>query len=65
MSIIFQHAPIELKFLHNDPYDILSFPDIFWNSFEVIKGSQKGQKFNFLKMLQLSWNFYTMILKTF
>ena len=54
MSIIFQHAPIELKFLHNDPYDILSFPDIFWNSFEVIKGSQKGQKFNFLKMLQMS-----------
>ena len=42
-------APIELKFQYNDPYDILSVLKIFCNSFEVIKGSQSGQRSNFQK----------------
>ena len=46
---IYKDAPIELKFQYNDPYDILSILKIFFNSFEVIKGSQSGQRSNFIK----------------
>ena len=46
---IYKDAPIELKFQYNDPYDILSILKIFCNSFEVIKGSQSGQRSNFQK----------------
>ena len=46
---IYKDAPIELKFQYNDPYDILSILKIFCNSFEVIKGSQRGQRSNFQK----------------
>ena len=45
---IYKDAPIELKFQYNDPYDILSILKIFCNSFEVIKGSQSGQRSNFM-----------------
>ena len=41
---IYKDAPIELKFQYSDPYDILSILKIFCNSFEVIKGSQSGQR---------------------
>ena len=40
---IYKDAPIELKFIYNGPYDILSMLKIFQDSFEVIKGSQRGQ----------------------
>ena len=43
---IYKDAPIELKFQYNDPCDILSILNGFWNSFEVIKGSQRGQRSN-------------------
>ena len=53
---IFKNAPIELKFINNDQYDILSICNIdFEKSFEVIKGSQRGQKAMFIIMVQLSW----------
>ena len=39
----FQNASIELKFINNDIYDILSIFKTFWNSFDVIKESQRGQ----------------------
>ena len=48
-SQIYKDAQIELKFQYNDPYDILSILKIFCNSFEVIKGSQSGQRSNFQK----------------
>ena len=51
---IHKDAPIELKFKYNDPYDILSILKIFCNSFEVIKGSQSGQRSNFQKSLETS-----------
>ena len=35
----FQNAPIELKFINNGPYDILSILKIFLNWFKIIKGS--------------------------
>ena len=46
---IYKDAPIELKFQYNDPYDILRILKIICNSFEVIKGSQSGQRSNFQK----------------
>ena len=59
---IYKDAPIELKFQYNDPYDILSILKIFCNSFEVIKGSQSGQRSNFQKCSDWSSHNFVSIL---
>ena len=52
---IYKDAPIELKFQYNDPYDILSILKYFFYSFEVIKGSQSGQRSNFQNFYKTYW----------